>query len=694
MGDGVALVDVSEGYVVEAVEEGGGYPVDAADADIAFGVAAGRGVGAAGGVADGCVAHDDDAVGAFAAGATFCGVCADGVGDGAEHCLVGGFYTECGGVEARREVGDGVDVYALGAVGEFDGAGGVFDGGAQVHAGGFEEGGAVAEAAEGVVVAGAEDDFHAGAHEAGERLVEQGGAFGSGDGAVVDVAADEEGVDTFGVHVVEQFVDELLVFAGEGAAVEGAAEVPVGGVQNLHAFSMALRHVLRLAVRHSRRKHSRGAGAPSSRRPSAAEGALPREHERKAAWCSLPASMSTKPPDNVPPPHPERAWDNRPMSFSSVEFTRAPEVSAEFAGRVRGLLRASALGDALGYPLELLSAEQIAVCDPKPWDSAFGELLISDDTQLTCFTLDGLTEVLEWNNEGAAADELACLWLAYLRWFRGIGESLPESAPFSLDREIDGAAELTARRGPGAATLRALGSGEMQLVSKSLNPDALGSGALVRSAALGVLPVAQERTVVLLAVRAAALTHGHPEALASAAAYALLVRDLLASPSGTFGALLEAARRVLSWCGSVAADDSIPGDASRTAAALSRAVELLEGGTVPVPEAVAEHFGTGWTAPELLGVALWCAADAVKSLPADADDATVRGALFEGLCRAVSVDSDSDSVGAMTAALWAAAGFPVGAEQESDAWSLALGRVRGLDQVEAVADRYLRQLSL
>ncbi|MBF1656066.1 ADP-ribosylglycohydrolase family protein, partial [Rothia sp. (in: high G+C Gram-positive bacteria)] len=237
------------------------------------------------------------------------------------------------------------------------------------------------------------------------------------------------------------------------------------------------------------------------------------------------------------------------MSFSSVEFTRAPEVSAEFAGRVRGLLRASALGDALGYPLELLSADQIAERDPKPWDSAFGELLISDDTQLTCFTLDGLTEVLEWNNEGAAADELACLWLAYLRWFRGIGESLPESAPFSLDREIDGSAELTARRGPGAATLRALGSGEMQLVSKSVNPDALGSGALVRSAALGVLPVAQERTVVLLAVRSAALTHGHPEALASAAAYALLIRDLLASPSGSFDALLGAARRVLDWCG-------------------------------------------------------------------------------------------------------------------------------------------------
>ena len=382
------------------------------------------------------------------------------------------------------------------------------------------------------------------------------------------------------------------------------------------------------------------------------------------------------------------------MSFSSVEFTRAPEVSAEFAGRVRGLLCASALGDALGYPLELLSAEQIAERSPKPWEAAYGELLISDDTQLTCYTLDGLTEVLEWNNEGAAADELACLWLAYLRWFRGIGEALPETAPFSLDREIDGSNELTARRGPGAATLRALGTGEMQLVSKSVNPDALGSGALVRSAALGLLPVAQERTVVMLAVRGAALTHGYPEALVSAAAYALLIRDLLASPSGSFDALLEAARRVVSWCGSVAGDDAIPGDGSRTVEALNCAFELLERGVVPVPQAVADHFGTGWTAPELLGTALWCAADALRNLPADADDATVRGALFEGLCRAVSVDSDSDSVGAMVGMLWAAAGLPVGSEPVGDAWAQALGRVRGLDQVEAVAERYLGQLGL
>ena len=53
---------------------------------------------------------------------TFCGVGADGVGDGTEDGVMGGVYAEGGGMEARREVGDGVDVYAQGAVSEFDGA--------------------------------------------------------------------------------------------------------------------------------------------------------------------------------------------------------------------------------------------------------------------------------------------------------------------------------------------------------------------------------------------------------------------------------------------------------------------------------------------------------------------------------------------------------------------------------------------
>ena len=257
-GDGVPLMNVSEGNVVEAFEEGCGNPVDATDADVAFGVATGRGVSVTGGVADGGVAHDDDAVGAFAASPTVGDVRANGVGDGAEDRAVCGFNPKHGGVQARREIGNGVDVHTLGTLDEFDGTGGVLEGGSDVHARGFEEGRSVAEAAEGIVVAGAEDDVHASLNEAGEGPVEQGGAFGGGDTTVVDIPADEEGADAFGTHVVEQFVDELSVLVGEGAAVKGAAEVPIGSVQNFHGFSMAPLEKVRPAVRHSRFGPHRG----------------------------------------------------------------------------------------------------------------------------------------------------------------------------------------------------------------------------------------------------------------------------------------------------------------------------------------------------------------------------------------------------------------------------------------------------
>ena len=264
-GDGVPLMNVSEGNVIEAFEEGCGNPVDATDADVAFGVATGRGVGVTGGVADGGVAHDDDTVGAFAVGPTVGDVRANGVGDGPEDGAVRGLNPKRGGVQARREVGDGVDVYALGTLDELDGTGNVLESGSDVHARGLEEGRPVAEAAEGIVVAGAEDNLHICLNEAGESPVEQGGAFGCGDATVVDVPADEEGADTFGTHVVEQFVDELSVLVGEGAAVKGAAEVPVGSVQNFHGFSMAPLEKVRLAVRHSRFGPHRGVGAHAER---------------------------------------------------------------------------------------------------------------------------------------------------------------------------------------------------------------------------------------------------------------------------------------------------------------------------------------------------------------------------------------------------------------------------------------------
>ena len=81
-----------------------------------------------------------------------------------------------------------------------------------------------------------------------------------------------------------------------------------------------------------------------------------------------------------------------------AEFTRTPDASSEkYPLAVCTALLCAAMGDALGYPLELLSAKEIAARSTLTGEN---ELIFSDDTQLSCYTLDALTEVLEWNNQG------------------------------------------------------------------------------------------------------------------------------------------------------------------------------------------------------------------------------------------------------------------------------------------------------
>lgn len=76
-----------------------------------------------------------------------------------------------------------------------------------------------------------------------------------------------------------------------------------------------------------------------------------------------------------------------------MEKIKAKEVHLD---QIRGCLVGGAVGDALGYPVELLGEEQIfsvfgnAGITDYQLDSKTGEALISDDTQMTLFTGNGL----------------------------------------------------------------------------------------------------------------------------------------------------------------------------------------------------------------------------------------------------------------------------------------------------------------
>lgn len=175
--------------------------------------------------------------------------------------------------------------------------------------------------------------------------------------------------------------------------------------------------------------------------------------------------------------------------------------------RIAGSLLGCALGDA--------AAES-------PDASAF-----ADATQLTLYTVDGLTEALEWANDGVAADETACLWLAYLRWLGTQGETPPSSAPAPPARWIDRQEVLRRRRHPDAASIRALRTGEMGSRQRPLEPDDDGPGALQRSAPFGLVANVPPAMIEKLALEAAAITHGNPTAQVPAAVFAALINSIV-----------------------------------------------------------------------------------------------------------------------------------------------------------------------
>ena len=123
-----------------------------------------------------------------------------------------------------------------------------------------------------------------------------------------------------------------------------------------------------------------------------------------------------------------------------------------YASRVRGCLLGGALGDQLGAAVASDSFDVISGRFGADGLRDFSQLPepghFTDDTQLTLYTLDGLTEALEWANAGTAADEAACLWLAYLRWYATQEGRFPDNAPAPQPRWIDSQSVLHARRAP------------------------------------------------------------------------------------------------------------------------------------------------------------------------------------------------------------------------------------------------------
>jgi ADP-ribosylglycohydrolase len=355
----------------------------------------------------------------------------------------------------------------------------------------------------------------------------------------------------------------------------------------------------------------------------------------------------------------------------------------EYADSVRAALLGGALGDALGVrarsgrrpPPEAAGAD--APAGAEGTDGPAAVLRISDRTQLTLYTLDALQEVVEWANQGHAADETACLWLAYLRWLRTQGERHPAEAPRPLPRRIDELEVLHAVREPDATVLEALRSGRMGEVERPLLPDAEGAGPVLRSAPFGLLPHVGWRTLAPLAINGAALTHGHPEAQTAAAVQGFVVHAALrARREGVprpVAAAVAAARETA---------ENLTRPVAATLARLDDAVRAAGAADLD-PGAFDRLLGAGGAAPETLASGLGAALRA-EAEAADAPDpqAVFRRAVELGTSHAVDPAAAGAIAGAVTGAALGTAALP-------PEWC---DRLDAGDAVSETAERWLREV--
>jgi ADP-ribosylglycohydrolase len=303
-------------------------------------------------------------------------------------------------------------------------------------------------------------------------------------------------------------------------------------------------------------------------------------------------------------------------------------VGAIDSDRVLGAILAGAVGDALGAPLEFLPITDIRrAFGPDGLTGYAPGAGITEDTQLTLFTAEGLIRAHVAARRDGISGPVPFVQHAYQRWLhtqdvpweRAGGVFAKDSHP---DGWLVGMRGLHRRRGAGSAVLAALTAfaetGDSPSPEDPAN-DAKGSGAVMRAAPVALWG-ASTHEVFTTAANLGTLTHGHPSGYLPAAVLAVIVRELV---SGTElpEAVALARVQLRAWP-----------HHHETDLALESAITLAARGR-PSPETLIEELGHGWHGEQALAIAV-CAALTAEDLA-------------DGLRLAVNHSGDSDTTGAI-----------------------------------------------
>ena len=315
---------------------------------------------------------------------------------------------------------------------------------------------------------------------------------------------------------------------------------------------------------------------------------------------------------------------------------------------IRGCLMAAAAGDALGYPVEFMGRNSILAQYGNKGITQFeldcsGKALVSDDTQMTLFTANGmLMGLTRGYMRGIGGEPENYVDGAYIDWYyTQTGRKKPAFGDMDFHytwlRDLP---ELAYRRAPGTTCMSAC---ECLLEHERPKNNSKGCGGIMRVAPMGLLDAAYQvmndrglyptKRLAEAGAKIAQTTHLHPLGYLPAALMTLLISRIVSlSPEEVKVSIYQIVQDGLDVMMEMEADEHFC-DKEYLRKLTRKAVELAKS-DVPDAEAI-RQLGEGWTAEEAWAISLYCSLRHIDSMK-------------DAIIAAVNHDGDSDSTGSIT----------------------------------------------
>lgn len=301
--------------------------------------------------------------------------------------------------------------------------------------------------------------------------------------------------------------------------------------------------------------------------------------------------------------------------------------------KYRGCMLGGAVGDALGYAVEFLDDEHIFKKFGENGITEYelnqkGKAEISDDTQMSLFTANGLLlGTTRGMMRGIMGSYQSYIALCYKDWLKTqTAEELGFEEPeYSWLNNIP---DMNHSRAPGRTCIRYLIHNNLGSVNDSKN-NSKGCGGVMRVAPIGLYLGGRSmdaNEVDMIGAEAAALTHGHDLGFIPAAALVHIINSVSHSGITLSKAVAGAKEAIIQeFLNAEHINDMVN--------LIDKAVALSEKEYDDL-DAIRE-LGQGWVAEETLAIAIYCALKYSNDFE-------------KAIIAAVNHSGDSDSTGAVT----------------------------------------------